>query len=93
MALTTQNSNFISELMQMGAALLDQQREIDLMIARWNQNDMFNTLTDQDIQAVSTFAHLSKSEVSNAINAITAVTTALGNLSDGQAVNLLKLKG
>lgn len=93
MALSAQNSNFISELQQKAETILTLQRDIDLMIARWNQNDMFNILTDQDIQAVPAFAHLTKSEVSNAVNAITAVTTALGDLDDGEAVDLLKLKG
>jgi hypothetical protein len=93
MALTDQNSNFISNLTSLGEQLLAQQRTIDLMIAQWAQNGMFEALTDEDIQAIPAFAHLSKSEVANAINAITAVTTALGDLSTGQAVNLLKLKG
>ena len=93
MALTVQNSNFISELTTKSEMILDLQREIDVLVARWNQNDMFNALTDVDIQAVAAFAHLTKSEVSNAVNAVTAVSTALGDLTTGQAVNLLKMKG
>jgi plasmid maintenance system antidote protein VapI len=93
MALSAQNSNFISELTTKSEMILDLQREIDVLVARWNQNDMFNALTDVDIQAVAAFAHLTKSEVSNAVNAVTAVSTALGDLTTGQAVNLLKMKG
>lgn len=93
MALSAQNQNLISNLQTMAADLLETQREIDLLIAQWNQNDVFNSISDADIAAIPAFAHLTKSEVANSITAITAVTTALGDLTSGQAVNLLKMKG
>jgi hypothetical protein len=90
-ALSSQTANFISELTQLAEELLDKQRQIDILISRWNQNDVFNRIEDADIAAV--FPHLTRAEVANAVTAITGVTTALGDLISGQAVNLVKMKG
>lgn len=91
MALTAQQQNHISRLMQEAEIILDLQNRLQRLIAEWNQNDMFNQMDDAEIAAV--FPHLTLSEVGNAINAITAVDTALGSYIGGQAVNLLKLRG
>ena len=91
MALSAQNSNLISEMMNWAEIELAQRDKARNILARWNQNDVFNTLTDVDVTAV--FPHLDKSEVAEGINAITAVNTALGDDVSGQAVNLIKLKG
>lgn len=91
MALSAQNSNLISEMMNWAEVELAQLDKAHNLLARWNQNDVFNILTDPDVEAV--FPHLTKSEIVEAINAITAVSTALGDFTSGQAVNLIKLKG
>lgn len=93
MALSNQFSNEISRIMQYAEQLLALRQELQLLRTRWDQNDMYNLLTDQDIASVSGFAHLTKSEVSNAVAAFDAVLTALGDNVTGQAVNLIKLKG
>lgn len=93
MALSAQFSNEISRIMQYAEQLLALRQELQLLRTRWDQNDVYNLLTDQDIATVATFAHLTKSEVSNAVAAFDAVLTALGDNVTGQAVNLIKLKG
>lgn len=91
MALSAQNSNLISELMNWSEIELAQRDKANNLLARWNQNGTFDALTDEDVAAV--FPHLTKSEVSNGINALSAVLTALGDNTSGQATNLIKLKG
>lgn len=91
MALTAQDSNLISEMMNWAETELAQLDKARNILARWNQNGVFDRLTDNDV--TGTFPHLVKGEVVEAINAITAVSTALGDFSSGQAVNLIKLKG
>jgi hypothetical protein len=91
MALSDQNQNLIQEMMNWAEIELAQRDKARNLLARWNQNDVFNTLTDNDV--TDKFPHLDKSEVAEGINAITAVTTALGDDVSGQAVNLIKLKG
>lgn len=91
MALSTQNSNFVSELMAWADTELQQRDKARNLLARWNNNDVFNALTDADVTAA--FSHLVKGEVVEGINAVTAIVTALGDDTSGQAVNLIKLKG
>lgn len=93
MALTAQFQNEISNMMNLSEQILDLRQELQLLDARWNQNDMFNQINDVDIQAIAAFAHLTKSEIANAITAFNAILTALGDNSTGQAVNLIKMKG
>lgn len=91
MALSGQNQNLISELQGWAEAELAQRDRAKNILMRWNQNGVFDALTDVDVTAI--FPHLDKSEVANGINALTAVVTALGDDSSGQATNLAKLKG
>lgn len=91
MSLSVQNTNLISELLEYAETELSQRDKAQNLIARWNNNDVFNQLNDGDIQAI--FSWLDKSKVSNGVNATTAILTALGDDVSGQAVNLIKLKG
>lgn len=91
MALSGQNHVLILELQAWAEAELTQRDKARNLLARWNLNDAFNQLSDADVTAI--FPHLVKGEVVEGINALTAVVTALGDDSSGQAVNLLKLKG
>lgn len=80
----------------MAQILAQIQNHISRLIAEWNQNDIFNLLNDTDLSENGSFAHLTKSEIANAINAITAITavdTALGDYVTGQVTNLIKLRG
>jgi hypothetical protein len=103
MALTTQQQNFISDLITLAGqitglpsrpgvpAQLGIEPNIDLLVAQWNLNSMSGSMSDGDIQAV--FPQLSATKVSNAVTAIEAVQTALGDKSSGQQVNLIKMQG
>lgn len=93
MALTQQEQNFVSRVQQIADTLLEAQHEVQRLIAEWNQNDFFNQITDEDLGEIASFTHLTASELSNAVTAISAFNTALGDYSSGQAVNLIKLRG
>jgi hypothetical protein len=89
MALTIQDSNFLSEMIQLANDQLEiQNREQDI-VARWNNNDLFNTLVSADIEAA--YPGITKDEVVAGITAFNAVLTALGDDTSGQASNLFKL--
>jgi hypothetical protein len=89
MALTNQDSNFLSELIALANDQLEiQNREQDI-VARWNNNDLFNTLVSADIEAA--YPGITKDEVVAGITAFNAVLTALGDDTSGQASNLFKL--
>lgn len=93
MALSSQFQNHISRTMQFAEQVIALRNELALHRAEWDQNDMFNQLTDEDIAAIPTFAHLTKSEVSNAIGALDGIVSELGDFSTGQIVNLVKVRG
>lgn len=89
MAFTTQDSNWIAEEIALAKdtlAIRDRWRDI---VARWNNNDLFNLLETEDIEAA--FNGINKAEVTAAINAFNAVITALGDDTTGQVSNLYKL--
>ena len=93
MALSNQFQNEITRIITLAEETLRIRYDMELLIARWNQNDMFNQLNDPDIQAITGFGHLTVSEVANAISAFTSILGALGDNTSGQAVNLIKMKG
>lgn len=91
--LPAQQSNFISELM----AWADDQLRVRVkgreLVARWNLNGTLGKLSNEQLQAISSFEHLDVEKVTNAVTALQAVNEALGDDVSGQATNLLKLKG
>lgn len=90
MALTTQQTNFITELQQAAAEQLALRNWLANLSARWTQNDFFNEMVEADVAAGTN--GVTKGEVIEGINAINAVLSALGDDVNGQAVNLIKLK-
>lgn len=93
MAMTAQEQNIISDVMNLSQEALDLQTAIQRLRARWDQNDVFNQVTDQELGEIATFAHLTISEVANAIGALDDINTVLGDYVTGEAVNLVKMKG
>lgn len=93
MALTTQESNFISRLQSLSAEILDVRHRIQEEVALYNAEGFGVAITDADLQEVTAFQHITQSKMWNTITALTAVTTALGDDVSGQAVNLIKMKG
>lgn len=89
MAFTSQDSNWIAEEIAAAKELLALRDKIRNIVARWNNNDMFNQLQTEDVEAA--FEGINKAEVTAAINAFNAVITALGDDTTGQASNLFKL--
>lgn len=93
MALTAQESNFITRLQALSTEVLDIRHRIEEEYALYNAEGFGVAITDADLQEVAAFQHITQSKMWNTITALTAVTTALGDDVSGQAVNLIKMKG
>lgn len=93
MAMTAQEQNIVSDIMDLSQQALNLQDTIQRLRARWDQNDVFNQVTDQELTEIPSFAHLTISEVANAMGALDDINTALGDYTTGEAVNLVKMKG
>jgi hypothetical protein len=93
MPVSPQSQNFISELMQWAEIELAQLDKAQSLRARWDQNAIADNIDDATIIETESFAHLTEQKIVDGVTAMTAVITALGDFSSGQAVNLLKLKG
>jgi hypothetical protein len=101
MALSAQNSDFISRGITRSAAILQLRADLELELGQWNLDGVYDALTDEDIAAK--FPHLTKGKVVEYINAIKAILVALGtkdgngdpvhNDISGQAANLIKMRG
>ncbi len=102
MAMTGQHQNILSEAMTLSEEQLRWQEKAERLIARYNHSDFFNQVADEELQEISSFAHLTGSKVANAFNAFKQVLIALGasdngqpvrDDENGQAANLINLKG
>lgn len=89
MPLTKQDSNWIAEEIALAKDTLVIRDRWRNLVARWNNNDLFNQLVSADIE--ESYDGINKAEVTAAINAFTAVINALGDDTTGQASNLFKL--
>lgn len=90
MALTTQDSNWLSDEILAAKLVLDARAFARDVVARWNNNDLFNQLDTVDIEAA--FPGIDKAEVTAGINALNTFLTAMGDDTSGQASNLYKLR-
>ena len=93
MALTNQESNFISRITTIAAQTLELREQMKEEIALYNAEGFGESISDADLQSVAAFQHLTQSKMWNVITAFNAVLTALGDDVSGQAVNLIKMKG
>ena len=93
MALTQQESNFVSRLQQLAEETLALRHKIQEEIALYNAEGFGTAITDPDLQEVSAFKHLTQTKLVATVTALSAVITALGDDSSGQSVNLIKIKG
>ena len=93
MALTQQESNFVSRLQQLAEETLALRHKIQEEIALYNAEAFGTTITDPDLQEVAAFKHITQAEMVSTITALSAIITALGDDTSGQAINLIKLKG
>lgn len=90
--MTPQEQNFVTRLMQIAEELIDIQVSIQQHAAQWFAG-LNSSITNGELSAIPSFEHISDTELGNAITAILAVDTALGNYSSGQVGNLLALRG
>ena len=85
-----QEQNIVSDgitLAQQSLALRD---SITEYAGRWNNNSFSTTITDADLAAIPDFQHLDETKLAALVTALNTITTALGDNSSGQAVNLIK---
>jgi len=93
MALTTQQTNFISEFMAWSEAELRQRAIGQNLVARWELNGVLAKLDDASIQEFPALKHLSAQKIIDGVEALKAINAVLGNDETGNAADLIKLKG
>lgn len=101
MAMTQQQQNHVARLMDAAARLIALKLEIDILRAEWDQNGFYydpqnpadSAIGDADLATVAAYAHLSATELGNAIGALTDVRDHLGDYVDGRITALVKLRG
>lgn len=79
MAITAQQSNFISTLISLADTNVENGKEIDELLGRWFGAGInsLSGVTNGDIQTL--FPHLTTTKVTSAITALAALQTALGS--------------
>lgn len=93
MALTSQQQNFISEMLSWAETELRQRDIARNLAARWNLNGLLAKLDDESVQSVAAFEHLDAQKVIDGVSTLQIVVTTLGDDVSGQATNLIKLRG
>jgi hypothetical protein len=93
MAFTDQESNFVSRSQNLASQILDLRDELQREVALYNAEGFGESITDADLAANATFSHLTQSKLWNCITAFNSVLTALGDDANGQAINLIKMRG
>lgn len=93
MALTAQESNFISRIQAKAEQILDLRDDLEREIALYNAMGFGSSITDQELSEIQGFAHITQSNMWNCITAFESVLTALGDDMTGQAISLIKLRG
>lgn len=95
MALTNQESNFVSRLEQIATEILDMRDRVRREMALYNAAGFGTSITDEDlttpVDGVAPFPHLTQSKMWNCITAFDAFIDALGDDVSGQAVNLINM--
>lgn len=93
MSLTLQQKAFCNDMMLAAKEMRELTETLEDLRARWDLNSFFTSIQNADLAADVNLAHLTNSNLGNAITALDAVRTALGDKSSGQIVNLIKLQG
>lgn len=91
MALTTQERRFTEKVLAYANTLTDIYNDLAILRARWDQNDLANAITDADLLEQPELSHLTAAKLVDAITALDAVRTALGDTTSGHIVNLIKV--
>jgi len=97
MALTTQESNFVSRIQSKAEILLDLRDDLQREVALYNAEGFGASITTEDLTAAvgdrpAPFSNLTAGKIADCITAFSGVLTALGNDASGQSVNLIKMR-
>jgi hypothetical protein len=93
MSFTLQEQNFVSDMMTTSADALALLDRINSLSARYYNNLFGSSLSDADLATLGSTSHLTLEKIGNALTAMTAIKTALGDTTTGQQVNLILMKG
>lgn len=77
MALTVVQQNILSQIQQLAERLSEDQATMTRLTAMWT-NEFPTPPTTADIQALSEFAHVTQTELTDAAGALVAVSNTLG---------------
>lgn len=88
-----QNQNIVSEIMIKNEQILALQNELKLLILRFNENNVYNEVTDAALSAIPSLAHLTQSKVGNSIAAYIAIDGILDANSQQHRIALALTKG
>ena len=93
MALTTIQTNLADAMQQTATALLTEQSKMKAITAMWVTEGMTG-ITDEDLQALASFAHVTAAELAAAKTAMDAIVTSIGDYAVGtNATKLVKIVG
>jgi len=90
-ALLPQEQDWLVQGMELARDALLLQRRIQLHRKMYDQNSFGASISDADLLEYEAFYHLTNAEVVSMVTGLDTVDTALGDLVNGQAVNLLKV--
>ena len=93
MTLTTVQTNLADAMQQQALELLIAKSRMNAITAMWVTEGM-NALTDADLQALASFAHITVAELTAAKNAMDAILTTIGEYAAGtNATKLVRIVG
>lgn len=91
MAITAQQSNFVTELMNEERVLTEAINRWAQLRARYDANSFNAAMTDTDLLAVPTFAHLTEQEVKRFLGVLDAIVLLYNsNITIGGNTDLAK---
>lgn len=93
MAMTAQAQNHTSRSISLSDRLVEIYYEIQRNQAEYNNNSISSQLTDENLDAIPDFRHLTGTEAVAIQTAFSAFITEMGDEVTGQITNLIKARG
>lgn len=93
MALSPQNQNIVIEIIQAGEALKNLHNQMASIILRFNENNVYNEASDSELLATPNLAHLTQSNLGNAIAGFIALQNVFEGNNNQHLIAFEKLKG
>lgn len=91
MALTERQLQIARDIRSISGNLIQSQQKAQITIAMYFNEDFANGFTDEDLAEYPDLAKLEKQDLIDAMTGIIAFDTAQGDMTSGQASNLIKV--